>query len=147
MNSTVRYVKEKSEFSLVVLVIGTLLYSAHFLLTNYVDIGTRCFIDIDRQIGNQSNPDIKLALRYLRSNDRDAYNKVCSNIDTIGVKRCLPGDPRVDNTYRGAEREILGCTVTGSKRIYLSPYTLNSETAPADVAEAIVRYTDFSIRY
>ncbi len=131
-------------------VYGTILFIIFliiFIVTSmhsYVDITNFCIIRIKENVLNHEKSDIKSALHKLKNTNTVKYKTVCKYVDTINMKRCLPGDSRVDTEYKQIQEKIDGCYVRGTHTIYLKPNNRQTTFTIDERVNQIEKYSSFS---
>ncbi len=111
---------------------------------SYIDISNLCMIRIKQNALTHEKATIKTALRKLKRTSMSDYSDVCKYVDTINLKKCVPGDGRVDPAYNKIRKEIKGCYVRGTHTIYLTPNNRTKSFTTDDRTEQIAKYSSFS---
>ncbi|HBB36639.1 MAG: hypothetical protein UX02_C0001G0003 [Candidatus Moranbacteria bacterium GW2011_GWC1_45_18] len=86
-----------------------------------------CFVKIKAPGLNSRKSEIKEAIKYLKSTDKEAYKNFCRQTDSIIETSCMGSDWHLDGKVRGQDSP--GCYIKGSKTIYLNPLILKSFSA------------------
>ncbi|EKD99499.1 MAG: hypothetical protein ACD_22C00241G0005 [uncultured bacterium] len=107
---------------------------------DYFDITSGCYIAITGDVLKGNEDTIRTALRNLKYEDSDSYNRVCGYVSKIIENTCLNSDPRFGYPKQMPD----GCYIKGSKTIYLKPVEKNSDEVVTSRMEELKRLSEFS---
>lgn len=120
--------------------IGVLLAIAYvflFLSFSYLDVWNSCYVKIKTPGLASRKSEIKEAIKYLKSSDKEAYKNFCRYSDHIIETSCMGSDWHLDEKVRG--QDSAGCYIKGSKTIYLNPLILKS-LSKEKISELLKKY-------
>lgn len=107
---------------------------------NYFDPLNFCYIKIDGDFLHGNEGTIKKAVKLLKREDKIAYKRLCSYINTISEHHCFTSSQNISLEDWNKE----GCYIKGSKVVYVKPEKGVSDIIVNKRKNAIKRFSEHS---
>lgn len=112
--------------------------------TMHIDFPNNCYIKVDKDILKGNRETVFKALNSIKNTNLQAYQDICTHVDTITEASCLLGETRNGKLH---PINTDGCYLKGTKTIFIRPDASNLDAAVNLRKEQIMKYAQMSKEY